>query len=390
MFCKIFKHGRGRGCGIDYLMSLKDAQSKPRMPPAQLMRGNIFLTKRLINGSKFAQKYTSGVLSWAESTDQISQTTLDEVMESFETMLGTGLTKERLNWLWVMHTDKGRIELHWIVPNVDLLSGKRFAPYFDRTDRMRFRAWERLTNKVNGFADPSDPARKKDLRLPSNLPPNKVQAVQLIHNTISALVSQKTIKNRDDIIRKLKQDGYLINRQGKDYLSIEDNKGQKLRLKGAFYVFDFNVKNLDQINSHEKESSEKSIEILQDELSRQIEKRLSYIRSRYANSGNAQEVNHEVNKFPSADKLQLKFTAPDLHVPTTESVEKNDSTRKFAERLIKGNGSGERPTISGIDYSINEFGHTAAIFYKSFQYFVERVGRSIKHLKASTSNRFIY
>ena len=386
MFCKIFKHGRGRASGIDYLMSIKDAKSNQRMPPPRLMRGNISLTKKLIHISKFAQKYTSGVLSWAESTDQISQTTLNEVMDSFEQMLGAGLANDCLNWLWVLHRDKGRIEMHWIVPNLELVTGKRFAPYFDRFDRPRFRAWERLTNRIHHFADPSDPSRRKDLSLPSNLPCNKVEAVQSIHNVITALVNQKLVNNRDDIILELKKAGYLINREGKDYLSIVDSKGQKLRLRGAYYESDFIVNNHVQMIINKKEFSEKAIQNLQDEFTRQTQKRLNYIRSRYLTS----QSNDVTGHFPYINPNLFKLNVSDSHISTAESEELNGSTRKFAERDIKSDGGSSQQTIPGINNSINAFGHTTSTFYKSLQYFIERVGRSVKHLKATTSNRFTY
>ncbi len=386
MFCKIFKHGEGEANGIDYLMSAKDAQSKPRMPPAKLMRGNISTTKGLISQSVFAQKYTTGVLSWAESPDQVSQVILDEVMDSFQQMLGVGLAHDSLNWLWVQHRDKGRIELHWVVPNTELKSGKRFAAYFDRTDRARFRAWERLTNKKYSFADPSDPARRKDLRLSSNLPPCKVEAINLIHNVISALVSQKLIKNRDDIIQKLKDSGYLINRKGKDYLSIQDSKGQKLRLKGAFYEAGFNIKNqLDKIFL-EKEFLDRNIQSLQDELNNQTEKRVAYIQTRHPSSNNI----NDLEIAPLTNQSLHKLNVLDSNLITEESEMKNDSTRKFAKRNIKSDGRIAQPTIRRVDEAINTFGLTTEIFHNSLQRFVDRVGRSIKHFKKSTSNRLTY
>ncbi|WP_434221106.1 hypothetical protein, partial [Klebsiella pneumoniae] len=34
--------------------------------------------------------------------------------------------------LWVEHRDKGRLELNFVIPNIELQSGKRLQPYFDR------------------------------------------------------------------------------------------------------------------------------------------------------------------------------------------------------------------------------------------------------------------
>lgn len=67
------------------------------------------------------------------------------------------------------------LELNFVIPNVDLETGKRFAPYFDLADRPRFQAWERLVNSEFGFADPSDPVRKRAFQIPSDLPGDKLQ-----------------------------------------------------------------------------------------------------------------------------------------------------------------------------------------------------------------------
>ncbi|WP_149022820.1 relaxase/mobilization nuclease domain-containing protein, partial [Salmonella enterica] len=37
--------------------------------------------------------------------------------------------------LWVEHQDKGRLELNFVIPNMELQTGKRLQPYYDRADR---------------------------------------------------------------------------------------------------------------------------------------------------------------------------------------------------------------------------------------------------------------
>ncbi|WP_419844313.1 relaxase/mobilization nuclease domain-containing protein, partial [Actinobacillus pleuropneumoniae] len=46
-----------------------------------------------------------------------------------------GLEPEQYNIAWVQHTDKGRLELNFVIPNVEMTSGKRLQPYYDRADR---------------------------------------------------------------------------------------------------------------------------------------------------------------------------------------------------------------------------------------------------------------
>ena len=371
MFCKIFKRGKGQATGIDYLMNEKDANCNLRIPPAILMRGDINITKRLINHSNFAQKYTSGVLSWAESPSEVDASKLEEIMDGFESMVGTGLENNRLNFLWVKHEDKGRVELHFVVPNVELSTGKRFATYFDRTDRPRFRAWERLTNAVYKFCDPSDPAMKQKLSLPENLPKDKVEATEIIHKHISMLIKYKKIQNREDVIQSLKNSGYKINREGKDYISIQDKEGKKIRLRGAFYQENFSSIEMLEPQPKPKAKSKKEIEELRIELDKQLDKRKKYIKSRYKSAESL------IPTSLDAMFSQTLESESDKVNNTLKEVNENDSIRKFNDKNFKTNGAGEQPKIRGIDGAINKLGRTTQLFYRSLQYTIDTITRSI-------------
>ena len=39
--------------------------------------------------------------------------------------------KNQYSILWVEHQDKGRLELNFVIPNMELQSGKRLQPYYD-------------------------------------------------------------------------------------------------------------------------------------------------------------------------------------------------------------------------------------------------------------------
>lgn len=299
MFCKIFARGSGRASGIDYLMgevgcrpdgslpkrSDADYARFIRDPPAEVLRGDVELTKALIAAVPFAQKYTSGVLSFAEAPMAVSASQIQAVMDSFEDMVTAGIGKERVNILWVMHADKGRLELNWVIPNVDLVTQKRFAPYYHRADLKRFRAWERYENARHGFADPSDPARKRMFSLPATLPPGKAEQHRVIGDVLVAMVSQGLISCRDEVIAKLEAAGYRISRRGRDYLSIEDGDGQKLRLKGVMYEERF--RSLESLAGsiradadHDREHRERRIDKLRQDLEHELKRRRDYLAQR--------------------------------------------------------------------------------------------------------------
>ena len=76
------------------------------------------------------------------------------------------------------HRDKGRLELNFVIPNIELQSGKRLQPYFDRADRPRVNAWQTLTNDRLGLRDPNDPTYRRPLTQASDLPRDKQQAAE--------------------------------------------------------------------------------------------------------------------------------------------------------------------------------------------------------------------
>ncbi|WP_269707435.1 hypothetical protein [Klebsiella pneumoniae] len=100
MIVKFHPRGRGGGAGpVDYLLG-KDRQrdgaivlqGKPGGPGAY---------RRLA----LRQKYTSGVLSFAEQDLPPGQR--EKLMASFERVLMPGLDKDQYSVLWVEHRDKG-------------------------------------------------------------------------------------------------------------------------------------------------------------------------------------------------------------------------------------------------------------------------------------------
>ncbi|TNH91705.1 relaxase/mobilization nuclease domain-containing protein, partial [Aeromonas hydrophila] len=148
MIVKFHARGVGRGRGaVGYLLVQDGAREG-----ATLDRGDPEIIEALIDSSPYAKKYTSGVLSFQEA--DLSREDKDKLMDSFERALLPGLDRDQYSCLWVEHRDKVRLELNFVVPNVELLSGKRLQPYFDRADRPRIDAWKTVINAQLGLHDP--------------------------------------------------------------------------------------------------------------------------------------------------------------------------------------------------------------------------------------------
>lgn len=234
MLVRFFSRGRGGSAGpINYLLGRK----RDRVG-ASVLRGDVQQTADLIDSLQFRRRYTSGCLSFAEQT--MCGKTKNTIMNEFEGAIFAGLDRDQYDILWIEHTDKDRIELNFVIPNVELLSGKRLQPYYDRADRNRINHFQQWINAKFDLADPNDPARKRVLTTAADLPKDKELAAHSITNGLLALVNQGAITNRKGVIDALASNGFTITRETKSSISIAvEGSDKPLRLKGAIYEREF-------------------------------------------------------------------------------------------------------------------------------------------------------
>ena len=236
MIVKFHPRGRGGGAGpVDYLLG-KDRQREG----ASVLQGKPEEVRELIDASPYVKKYTSGVLSFAEADLPPGQR--EKLMASFERVLMPGLDKDQYSILWVEHEDKGRLELNFLIPNTELLTGRRLQPYYDRADRPRIDAWQTIVNGRLGLHDPNAPENRRALVTPSGLPKTKQEAAEAITRGLLTLASSGELKSRQDVTDTLEGAGFEVVRTTKSSISIADpDGGRNIRLKGAIYEQSFNA-----------------------------------------------------------------------------------------------------------------------------------------------------
>lgn len=234
MIVKFHARGTGRGSGpVDYLLG-QDRQREG----ASLLRGSPADVVALIDSSDYTKRYTSGVLSFQEA--DLPTEAKDKLMSSFEKALLPGLDADQYACLWVEHHDKGRLELNFVVPNVELQSGKRLQPWFAPADKPRIDAWKTVVNAQLGLHDPDSPLNKRALCTPRNLPPSKLAAAQAITDGLLSLAASGELRERKDVIRTLEGAGFTVARETKGSISLADPAGgRNIRLKGMLYERDF-------------------------------------------------------------------------------------------------------------------------------------------------------
>jgi hypothetical protein len=235
MLVKFFNRGSGGSAGVmDYMLGRKRDREG-----ATVLRGNPIQTADLIDSVTFRKRYTSGCLSFEETN--LKPDVKAALMDGFEHAVFAGLDRDQYDITWIEHTDKnGRIELNFVIPNVELLTGRRLQPYYDPADRTRINAWQNWVNAHFDFADPHDPARRKALTNAADLPKPKQKAAQAITEGLTALIAQGVVTDRQSVIQALSDAGFNVTRETSRAISVTlPGEAKPLRLTGGIYERDF-------------------------------------------------------------------------------------------------------------------------------------------------------
>ena len=295
MLMKVFPHGTGEGDKPSRYLVRPDYPGRDTAPP-QVLRGDPAMTRALIDSIERRWKFTSGVLSW-HPDDTVSEDQEEEVMNAFERVAFAGLEADQRHILWVRHTHAGHHELHFLIPRLELSSGKDFnaCPPGWQKD---FDVFRDLFNWREGWARPDDPARARD-ELPKKADLFKARmerwgkeiresdrdrAKEVIHTFLKEKVARGLVRDREDVLNALKEQGLRINREGRDYISvIAPGSGMKMRFRGGFYAKSWTPKAALEEEPEEKkdETARRRVARLQQDFERVIEKRAACNTKRY-------------------------------------------------------------------------------------------------------------
>ncbi|WP_187424095.1 relaxase/mobilization nuclease domain-containing protein [Campylobacter concisus] len=177
--------------------------------------------------------------------DNIDQNVKKELIREFERIL-FGMYRGRFNILWVEHIDKGRLELNFVIPKIDLKSGLAFNPYYHKADMPLIDSWQNYTN----FSDPKDPAKshilqgqRKELSLIKDY-------IELERILIDKFINQE-FTCRSDILKAFNDSNIEITRVGEDYVSVKlPNSKKARRFKGDMFNEKFtSIEAMEQLRS---------------------------------------------------------------------------------------------------------------------------------------------
>ena len=246
MIVQFFRYGNGLSKGpLDYLLG-KDRDRDY----AKVLQGDVSEVSGLIDTSPYAKKYTSGCLSFYEH--DLSDQDKQKIMQDFAQALFPGMDPSQYRVLWIEHKDKmneetgeRRLELNFLIPNVEITTGKRLQPYYDRADRPRVDLFKKITNHAYGLHDADDPLYRQAVTTAKNLPKTVNEIKETLDIEATRAVESGLITDRQSMKKWLLDLGLEVTRETKKSLSIknpnDDEKARPIRLTGAIYEQDFRL-----------------------------------------------------------------------------------------------------------------------------------------------------
>ncbi|WP_180112945.1 relaxase/mobilization nuclease domain-containing protein [Acinetobacter sp. YH12131] len=294
MIVDFFRHGSGlsKGC-LDYLLG-EDREREH----AQVLSGDVDLTAQLIDSSPFTKKYTSGCLSFYEH--DLSDPDKQKIMQDFERCLFPGLDQDQYQILWVQHQDKvnqetgeTRLELNFVIPNVELSTGKRLQPFYAPVDLDRVDLFKKITNVEYELYDPDDPNNKQLLINKKNLPQDIKDFKEQLHQRICQAVIHGKVADRQTLVEWLESNEVKVTRESKQSISIENPYGdakRPIRLNGEMYEQGFRAtgeyrQEIQQRIAEYRGTTSERYRANVTDYQRQLEHKSQYHRKRYPTVG---------------------------------------------------------------------------------------------------------
>ncbi|MEA1990567.1 MAG: toprim domain-containing protein [Pseudomonadota bacterium] len=227
---KFFPNPGSPKSAIEYLL---DEKHQP-----EVMRGNPQSFLDLANSLEFKNQYTSGVI---RTTETMNDEQMNFIMDKYTQFLTAGLNQPP-EVLFVKHYEHGETELHFVIPNVDLESGRAFQPYAHSRDLKRRDALDNIINAKFDFHDPDDPANQrftasdKDYLRTSKDRKGLAEVVdKAISDSMVSTIQNGGIYDRKAVVSDLKSLGFEVKERGKSISIKNDAMAKPMRLKGSFY-----------------------------------------------------------------------------------------------------------------------------------------------------------
>lgn len=238
----IFPTGKGGSeSAVRYLLSDTDHEGKKRSVMPEILFGDPDTFTAIANATKRQHKYTSGVIAFRDH-ESVTPEQITTVIDTFRSTFLPGLEADK-NFadFWVMHREKGNVELHFLVANTELSSTLQLNIHPPGKKNIQFfNAFSAVMNDTFGFAQVVPDPLKISLKPFEAKSPNgkkdkkaKDDFAKVLHTEIVG----GFIKDRNQLIGYLKHHGVDVPTVGTDFITVRLPGAKKnTRLKGPLFT----------------------------------------------------------------------------------------------------------------------------------------------------------
>lgn len=290
---------------------------------SQILAGDPANSISIADETKNKIKYYSGVLSFKEKPDFLTIRQKYEIISEFEkTMIPDDSLREKLNWTWVEHSDKGRLELNFVLnTKFDDIENKikpETFNFYHKFNQDRLSVFQDFVDLKYGCASAKD--GKPSLEYLKTKKFNKEKS----SNDINALLENIILKNpslktRDDLLSHLEtheSDKFKITRTSKNFFSltqIGEKKPTRITIKNDINLDEYREKLVNnQIGLQNSKISANLVEI-QEKLKKLNQITAQKQREKYYGEYSATSTNskqHIENIRKKAASAAAKCTTP--------------------------------------------------------------------------------
>lgn len=194
---------------------------------SRILAGDVAESVKIADETKNKIKYYSGVLSFKENPNFLSLKKKYEIIDAFEkTMIPDESLREKLNWTWIEHSDKGRLELNFVLnTKFDDVEGKikpETFNFFHRHNQTRLSVFQDFIDTKYGCASAKD--GKPSLELLKTKKFNKEKSNTNLNDFLDNIILKNPkLKTRDDLLNHLRtneSDTIAITRTSKNFFSL--------------------------------------------------------------------------------------------------------------------------------------------------------------------------
>lgn len=258
MIVRVFASGKSCGSGVvNYLLSENDHTGQQRAIKPEILEGSPSTTIEIIDSIGRGWKYVSGAIAF-RNNEHPSREQMHQIIDQFKSAVCPGLDVSQFKSLFVLHRDKGNDEIHFVVPMIELTTGKRLNIHPPGEQNLAlYNAFVQVMNQDLGYSQVvSNPLK---IALPSHKLKspefkNDQRKSDLLQTHIHQAITTGKVENRAQLCKWMDDElGINITRQGKDYISVKlpgDKKAHRLR--GPLFEENANYREILEVSRQSK------------------------------------------------------------------------------------------------------------------------------------------